>query len=253
MNDFDGKVSVASYNIHRCIGLDRCYSPERIVRVIKELNSDIIGLQEIDSQFHKKRNESQIEYLAEATGLNVVVGPTLQRGDGHYGNALFTSHRILDVRRIDLSVRGREPRGAIDVDLDIHGKVMRVIVAHLGLSFSERRHQVGRLRDIFCSEKDRMEMMLGDFNEWFPKRKPLCWLHDYFGKPPARLTYPAFMPMLALDRIWVRPLEMLVDMKVHVTPLSRIASDHLPLKATLDFGNGKKAPSLLDTCDLVCD
>ena len=76
-----------------------------------------------------------------------------------------------DVRHIDLSVFGREPRGALDVDLLVKGETIRVIVAHLGLGLRERRKQIRRLLDIFCSERDRMEIMLGDFNEWVPLEK----------------------------------------------------------------------------------
>ncbi|MFP5213414.1 MAG: endonuclease/exonuclease/phosphatase family protein, partial [Acidobacteriota bacterium] len=141
--------------------MDRRLDADRIARVIGEINADIIGLQELDSQYHRKDGHNQFEYLAEATGLNAIYGPTIRNGDSHYGNGLFTSHKVLDVRRIDLSVRGREPRGAIDVDLDIEGKTVRVIVAHLGLRVSERRQQVKRLREIVCEERNHLEVMLG--------------------------------------------------------------------------------------------
>ncbi len=228
--------SVASYNIHRCVGVDRRFDPERIAGVICELNADIVGLQETDSRFY--RNTNQIECLCEKTGLDVILGPTLRSHNGHYGNALLTSFPVKEVRRIDLSVYGKEPRGALDVDLLIKGETIRVIVAHLGLSPFERRTQIKRLLDIFCSERDRMEIMLGDFNEWIPLRKPLCWVHSFFGKSPTLRTFPSFMPMLPLDRIWIRPLDAMVSMSAHNTALSRKASDHLPVRA-LVMPNGK--------------
>jgi endonuclease/exonuclease/phosphatase family metal-dependent hydrolase len=206
-----------------------------VATVIEEIGADIIGLQEIDSGFHGK-GQDQLQFLARETGLNVVTGPTRMRGNGHYGNALLTSHDIVDVRRIDLSVSGREPRGALDVDVSIKGQVVRVIVAHLGLGVIERRKQVRQLCEIFCAEDERYEIMLGDFNEWFPKG-PLCWIHNLFGKPPARPTFPSFFPFLALDRIWVRPLEAITKFHVHESPLSRMASDHLPVKAAISIQN----------------
>lgn len=231
--------SVASYNVHRCVGTDRRLDPGRIAAVIGEIGADVIGLQEIDSGFHGK-GPDQMKYLARETGLNVVTGPTLVREDGHYGNALLTSHDIVDVRRIDLSVSGREPRGALDVDISIRGDIVRVIVAHLGLGVIERRKQVRRLCEIFCAEDERFEIMLGDFNEWVPKG-PLCWIHDHFGKPPARRTFPSFFPILALDRIWVKPLEAITEFCVHETPLSKVASDHLPVKAAVSIQNNGSA------------
>jgi endonuclease/exonuclease/phosphatase family metal-dependent hydrolase len=223
--------SVASYNIHKYVGIDGVFDPERVARVIKELKAEIVGLQEIDSSFYRDQPGS----ISEKAGLEVVLGPTRRNHKGHYGNALLTSYTVQEVRRIDLSVFGRQPRGALDVDLLIKGETVRVIVAHLGLGPRERRKQIRRLLDIFCSERDKMEIMLGDFNEWVP-RNSLGRVHNFFGKSPALRTFPSFMPVLPLDRIWVRPMESLVSMSTHKTPLSRKASDHLPVKAVLVHG-----------------
>ena len=84
----------------------------------------------------------QMQYLAATLGHHAVAGPTLLRPDGHYGNALLTRRPVLDVRHVDLTVYRREPRAALDVDLDIDGVAVRVIVTHLGLLPGERRTQV---------------------------------------------------------------------------------------------------------------
>ena len=122
--------------------------------------------------------------------MELVLGLTKRNRNGHFGNALLTSYPVKDVRRIDLSVFGRQPRGALDVDLLIKGETVRVIVAHLGLGLRERRKQIRRLLDIFCSTRDRMEIMLGDFNEWVPLGNPLWYVHDVFGKSPPLRTFP---------------------------------------------------------------
>jgi endonuclease/exonuclease/phosphatase family metal-dependent hydrolase len=223
-----GGFSVASYNIHRYVGIDGVFDPERIARVIKELKSDIVGLQEIDSSFYRKADP-----ILEKAGLDVVLGPTRRSSEGHYGNGLLTKYTVKDVRQINLSVFGREPRGALDVDLLVKGETIRVIVAHLGLGFRERRKQIRRLLDIFCSERDRMEIMLGDFNEWVPLGNPLGRVHNFFGKSPTLRTFPSMMPVLPLDRIWMRPMDALASVSTHNTPLSRRASDHLPVKAVV--------------------
>jgi endonuclease/exonuclease/phosphatase family metal-dependent hydrolase len=238
--DHSDSFSVASYNIHRFVGIDGKFDPERVARVVRELGSEIVGLQEIDSQFYK--DGDQVNCLAEVSGLEVILGPTRRSHNGHYGNGLLTSFPVKEVRRIDLSVYGREPRGALDVDLLIRGETVRVIVAHLGLGIIERRRQIRRLLDIFCSDHDRMEIMLGDFNEWIPVGKPLCWVNNFFGKSPSLRTFPSFLPVLCLDRIWIRPVDAMVRMKTHRTLLSRVASDHLPVKAFItpngDFSKG---------------
>jgi endonuclease/exonuclease/phosphatase family metal-dependent hydrolase len=229
--DLSTSFSVASYNIHRFVGIDGKFDPERVARVVRELGAEIVGLQEIDSRFYK--DGDQVKCLAEVSGLEVILGPTRRNHNGHYGNALLTSFPVKEVRRIDLSVYGREPRGALDVDLLVRGETVRVIVAHLGLGMIERRRQIRRLLDIFCSEQDRMEIMLGDFNEWIPVGRPLCWVHNFFGRSPSLRTFPSFMPVLSLDRIWIRPVDAMVRMKTHRTQLSRVASDHLPVKALI--------------------
>lgn len=235
----NGSFSVASYNIHRCIGLDQRYDPERIIQVVRELQVDIIGLQEVDCRYFLKNGTNQMDLFEGATGFHAITGVTMQRDDGRFGNLLLSRWPVLEVRRIDLSFPRRAPRGAIDVDLHIKGRAVRLIVAHLGLSGAERRYQIRRLREVVDggSHSSRnngcLEVMFGDFNEWFPQSRSLRSLHNYFGKPPAFRTFPSRFPVLALDRIWVRPYDALLHLHPHVSPLSRIASDHLPLKGDI--------------------
>jgi endonuclease/exonuclease/phosphatase family metal-dependent hydrolase len=176
-----------------------------------------------------------MERLADASGFHPIPGPTILRHDGHYGNALLTGRRAKQIRRIDLSHPGREPRGAIDVDLDIDGASVRVIVTHLGLRPRERRFQVKRLLDALTLEGGRLTVVMGDINEWLPGSRPLRWLHGRLGRAPAVRTFPSFLPLLALDRIWVWPRKALRAIGVHGTPAARIASDHLPVLASIDL------------------
>lgn len=223
----------ASYNVHRCIGLDRKQDPDRIAEVLRELKADIIGLQEVDSS-NSSRHARQLERIAETAGFHSIAGTTVLRQEGRFGNALLTGRRAREIRRIDLSHRRREPRGAIDVDLEIDGRIVRVIVTHLGLRPSERRFQVRRLLDVLTLETGHLTVVMGDINEWFPGSRPLRWLHGRLGRAPARRTFPSFLPVLALDRIWVWPRMALKRVQVHDSPSARVASDHLPIKASID-------------------
>ncbi len=231
------RFTVASFNIHACVGRDRRRDADRISEVIRELHADVVGLQEVDSRFGVEKEAMQIEYLARTAGLSAIAGPAIERPDRHYGNAILTNHPILEVRQLDLSVSNQEPRGAIDADLDIRGQRVRIIVTHFGLRGAERRVQTARLLAALKEQDPKQPMVImGDFNEWLPKSRSLRRLQSQFGKPPAPSTYPAFFPLFALDRIWVFPERALVDTYVHHTALSRVCSDHLPLKAiiTLD-------------------
>ena len=111
---------------------------------------------------------------------------------------------------------------------------MRVVVTHFGLRRAERRDQTQRLlAALKARDAKQFTVVIGDFNEWLPKSRCLSWLQDRFGKPPAPATYPAFLPLFALDRIWVFPERALVDIHVHHTAITRVCSDHLPLKAII--------------------
>lgn len=229
-------LTIASYNIHQCVGLDGRRDPLRIAQVIQEIDADIIGLQEVHSQVTEDRDAHQLEFLAAATGLHAVAGPTLYRQGGHFGNALLTNVPLLEVSFIELSISGREPRGGIDAEVAIARKKLRVIVTHLGLRAAERRLQIKRLLTALTEKRGRVLVLLGDINEWSPYARSLRWLENYFDGAPAPRTFPTWFPLFALDRIWTKPGEALGDVRVHSSPLARIASDHLPVAATLHAG-----------------
>ena len=226
-------ISVLSYNIHECVGCDGRRDPARIAEVIKQSGAGIVGLQEVHSDSSGGDELHQMNYLAAATGLQAVAGPSVERRNGHYGNVLLTGWKVLALHKIDLSFREREPRGAIDVDLDIEGEPVRVIVTHLGLSPSERRFQVRKLLEALHQQRTRTVLLLSDFNEWLPTGRSLRWIHTQLGKTALIRTFPARFPVFALDRIWASPPAALRELCCLRTPLSRVASDHLPLKATI--------------------
>lgn len=232
---------VASYNVHRCVGVDGRHDPDRVADVIRDLEADVVALQELDSRYHIEDDLDQIVYLATTTGYEAVPGPVRVRGLGNYGNGLLLRRPPRAVRRIDLSVRGREERGALDVDVDVDGAPaqgtnagIRVVAAHLGLNAGERRIQVGRLLVALEDHRDRPLVLLGDFNEWMRGTPLLRRLNRRFGPIPSLRTFPSRFPMFALDRIWVQPRSAILELAVHGAGSARVASDHLPIRAVLD-------------------
>jgi endonuclease/exonuclease/phosphatase family metal-dependent hydrolase len=142
------EFSAVSYNVHQCVGLDGRRDVARVARVLSHLDAHLIGLQEVGTDFTGGRKSGQMEQLAKATGLQAIAGHTIELQTGPYGNVLLTSWRVLNSRLLDLSLRGREPRGAIDAELAIGGETVRVVVTHLGLHAAERRYQVRRLLEV---------------------------------------------------------------------------------------------------------
>jgi endonuclease/exonuclease/phosphatase family metal-dependent hydrolase len=231
--DDEKRLRVASYNIHECVGGDGTRDPARIATVLREIDADVIGLQEVDARDGESDTSMQMQYLAATLGLHAIAGPTLLRPTGHYGNALLTRRPVLDVRHVDLTVYRREPRAALDVDLDIDGVAVRVVVTHLGLLPGERRIQVRRLLDVLGGGRAGLVILCGDINEWFAVGRPLRWLHARLGRTAGVATFPAAFPVFALDRIWVHPRTALAALTAHATPVARQASDHLPLLADI--------------------
>lgn len=229
------EIAVASYNIHGGVGIDGHFVPKRICEVLRELRADLVALQEVET---RATGFDMLGFLSQHTGLHAIPGPTLVRADGDYGNALLTRYAPLSVRHIDLSVKGREPRGAIDAQLQCDAIeagtfALRVIATHLGLLPSERRAQVRRLLTALAEVPAQPTILLGDVNEWFLWGRPLRWLHAYFERTPHVSTFPSRYPVLALDRIWTSPRAHLVAVSSHRSPLARLASDHLPLLAQM--------------------
>lgn len=225
------RLRIASYNIHRAIGRDGCESPERIATVLHELDADIIALQEVGYASGTPGNV--LEYLGESIRAHVIEGVTLQDDRGHYGNAVLSRIPAGSIHLHDISVAGREPRGAIELSLQVNGVALQVIATHLGLRPGERRHQVERLIPLFAASTADIKILLGDLNEWFLWGRPLRRLHRLFGRTPAPATFPAHWPCIALDRLWVQPLSAMNSLRAHNSPAAKIASDHLPLIAEL--------------------
>jgi endonuclease/exonuclease/phosphatase family metal-dependent hydrolase len=227
------RLTVATYNTHGGIGIDRRFDPQRIADVIEELKADVIALQELE--FHAHAN--MLDILSERTGLHAIAQRTFARDDGAFGNGLLSRLPILTSTTIDLSVPGREPRGAIDATIDCNGMPLRIVVTHLGLRKAERAEQARRLVAALATDP-RATVLAGDINEWLMPRRALSALHAHFGESPACATFPSAAPLIALDRIWTSPAALLRRVRVHRSRLAQRASDHLPLIAELELPSG---------------
>lgn len=231
-------VTVASYNVHRFIGVDRQCRPERTLEVIRGVAADIIGLQEVSSPCSAGSSVS-LEHLAACAGLTAVAGPTITLQSGTYGNLLLTRFPVEELQLVDLTVGSREPRGAIDARLRVGDRTLRVMVTHLGLSWRERRAQLAKL--IAAARSDSPLVLLGDLNEWRPLATRLLGSGQGVGGGRSPATFPSWFPLLALDRILVRPAALLTRLEVVRSQLTRQASDHLPVRAELDWARAERA------------
>jgi len=238
-------LKVATYNIHGCVGVDRRYDPARIAAVLHEIDADIACLQEVGVRRANGFHDDQAAYLAEATGRRVILGAHARGRRGRFANAILTRFPVVAARGIDLAVSDYEPRGALDADLMIGDRVLRVLATHFGLHAGERRLQAARLiaalGEPFAPSRRPANavLLVGDLNEWRGRSGGIRALDRCLGPSAAPRTFPSWMPVLPLDRIYADGPALLREVHVYRSPLARLASDHLPLVGSLSWIDGE--------------
>ena len=234
------RVRVATYNIHKCRGLDRRVRPERIADVLREIDADIIALQEVLSVSNGSREKDQARFIAEELGMHHTVGKTRMLKGGVYGNVVLSRYPLVETQNYDISVRGREQRGCLRVDIEVgEVGVLHIFNVHLGTAFLERRYQARKLLDdaiLNHNELRGSRIMLGDFNEW-TRGLATKLLASHMVSADIKLhlqrtkTYPGVLPLLHLDHIYFDSELHLHCMTLHRSRTALVASDHLPLVA----------------------
>ena len=227
-------LSVASYNIHKGVGTDRRRDLARTAAVIGEIGADILALQEADTRFGPRKGLLDLDSLRRDLGLIAVPMQGVGQAHGWHGNLLLVRNALVQqVHQVILP--GLEPRGAIVTDLVIAGHPLRVVNAHLGLLPASRAAQALALIDKIAALDARPTLLMGDLNAWRDGSAALRTLRKHFTIAPARPSYPARYPVLALDRLMLSH-GALLNVVAHDSTLARRASDHLPIKAVLRIG-----------------
>ena len=234
------RIRVATYNIHKCVGIDQRESVERIAEVISEFNPDVIGLQEVLSIEGGKPEENQARFLADSLNMHLAMGEVRRLRGGAYGNIVLSKLPFSDVCQYDLSAPGREPRGCVRCSVRLRsGELLYVFNIHLGTAFMERRWQAKRMfeAEIIRSKDMRgARVVLGDFNEWTQGLASSMLAAelkgaDIRGQLGRKKTYPGIWPVLHLDHIYYDEDLVADHVFLHRTVKSVLASDHLPLVA----------------------
>jgi endonuclease/exonuclease/phosphatase family metal-dependent hydrolase len=215
--------------------MDQRFDPGRIAAVIAEIDTDVIALQEAAQRFGERNALLDFAQLEREHGLVAVTFADNNGRQCWHGNVLlFREAVVRDVHSLRLP--GVEPRGALVVDIDLDAGPLRVVAAHLGLLRRSRARQAEAILTTACARSERPTLLLGDLNEWrLSGRSSLHTFGPHFGPLGANLpTFPSRFPLFALDRILGNPQRLISGIEVHDTALSRIASDHLPIKARIN-------------------
>lgn len=231
---------IATYNIHKCRGLDRRVQPARIATVLREVDADVIALQEVVSVDGEPERD-QARFIARELGLHYCMGENRRLYGGAYGNVLLSRFPLRSIRNHDITTANREQRGCLRADIDLGTATIHVFNVHLGTSFLERRQQARKLvsPDILLNpELLGSRVVLGDFNEWTRglTSRLLC-AHfqslDIRSHLRRSRTYPGVLPFLHLDHIYYDATVTVERLTLHRSRTALIASDHLPLVADL--------------------
>lgn len=233
------KFRIVTYNIHKCKGLDFRASPQRIADVLREIEADIIALQEVVSHENQTLQANQAKFIAESLDYDYRIGENRKHLGGIYGNVVLSRFPITEDKNFDITIGKYEPRGCQHVDVEIEkGSFLHVYNIHMGTSFLERRKQVKRLLDdeILSRAHRAPRILLGDFNE-YTNGLASKLLKAHFRSADLRehlkikRTYPGIFPFLHLDHIYYDHHLKIEHAFVHRSRLALVASDHLPLVA----------------------
>jgi endonuclease/exonuclease/phosphatase family metal-dependent hydrolase len=235
-------VRLLTYNVHRCVGADGRLDVARVAEVIAAHAPDVVALQEVDVGRARTGGVDQAERLARRLGMTFHFNATVKVEAELYGDALMTvrPERLVKAGRLpgDPRFPRLEPRGALWVAVDIDGVELQVINTHLGLVPREQRAQAAALAGpdwLGASSRPDPLVLVGDFNA-----TPLATAYQTLASrltdarraaPFARLlpTFPSRMPLLAIDHVFVSAGISVQAARTALDPLSRLASDHVPL------------------------
>ena len=245
------RLRILTYNIHRAIGLDRRFQPDRIADVLFHHDADIVLLQEVDDGAPRSQRLNLAKELAQLVDYpHFAVGHNVQLRTGRYGNATLSRHPILRERNIDLTIGRRKRRGCQHTTIDIekragHVHRLEIFNLHLGLSPKERTQQIGKLvksEEFRRLDSQQPTIVAGDFNDWRSLLHPIfTQIRDFncATQPDDELsgalrTFPSFSPTGGLDRVYCRGIKILRTRRCRLK-VSRVASDHLAVIVDLQL------------------
>lgn len=227
-------IRVASYNMRKAIGTDRRRRPERTLEVLRELDADVIALQEADRRFGSRASAIPLHMIDEHSDYKPVAFDARDGSLGWHGNALLVRKTVEILHKELLHLPSLEPRGAVMADISLNGEALRVVGMHLDLSGLWRRQQAHFiLHHLQTREAAMPAVLMGDLNEWSVRGGCLRDFGHHLAFADCGRSFHVRRPVARLDRIMVTPGLGIDECGVHHSAAARKASDHYPVWAKL--------------------
>lgn len=244
------KLKLLSYNIHKGFTIgNRDFILEQIRLALRETNADILFLQEVLGDHEDKKckipdwkTAIQFEYIADKVWPHFAYGKNAIYPEGHHGNAILSKFPIIEWQNHVISTNRFEHRGLLKTKIMIPEIEKEILLCntHLNLTQRGRDLQAEMIIDKLERENDMPWILVGDFNDWNKKisKKIESSLNakevfkELHGNYPA--TFPSFMPILSLDRIFVKKLVPINAIALQ-DPHWKNLSDHIPLFVEIDL------------------
>jgi endonuclease/exonuclease/phosphatase family metal-dependent hydrolase len=229
-------LKIASYNMHRGIGTDRRRRPERILKVLNEIDADVIALQEADRRFGGRVAAIPQWLLDHNSDYQAVPLDVQADSMGWQGNAILV-RKSAAVRTHDiLHIPSLEPRGAVMAQIETKGMTLCVFGMHLDLSGLWRRKQARAIVKLAEQHgRNSPVVLMGDLNEWSSAGGCLRDFARSFTSAECGRSFHARRPIARLDRIMHCARLRVVGSGVHDSATARKASDHLPVWAKIEL------------------
>ncbi|MDO3384663.1 endonuclease/exonuclease/phosphatase family protein [Gilvimarinus sp. SDUM040013] len=243
------ELKVLTVNIHKGFStFNKRFVLHELRDAAREVSADLVFLQEVIGQHDHWAerhsavwpSESQYEFLADTLWPSFAYGRNAVYQQGHHGNALLSKYSIEQWENYDASVGKLEERGLLHCEMNLpHGKRLHAVCVHLSLRENDRRIQLAQLSDLVNKiPRDEPVIVAGDFNDWrqrshaiLERKSNMAEVYvSGLGAPPR--TFPAFFPLLRLDRIYVRSVQTHHPITLPKTPWNKL-SDHTPLLASI--------------------
>ena len=223
-------IRVVSYNIRHAQGINGAVDIHQIAKPLAYTGGQLIGLQEVDKHMPRSHFIHQAKLLGQLLNKNWVYGPNLNWGVAQFGNAILSQWPVLLYRQYMLPSKG-EQRGLLEAIIKLKHRRISFFCTHLGLKREERLAQVREILDI-SSKCSYPYILVGDFNNDPTSeeyRLLTTILRDATGMGEPQKTYPSQQPQQQIDYIFVSSEWKVVSATTYHT----LASDHLPIGATL--------------------